>query len=285
MAETVSPRISMFPCAANPGPFTPPNQSVQSLPEKVALPPRASTMPSWRTSRPGSSRMTRARASSAALPSAMSRNPSIARYRLGHDWVATAPPPAFAQVTMRPAPTSAVDTATPSWPVRSHRPTIENVERRRIIVSVRSGGLSRNRCRHCCGWRRGAFEFGLAFRGKSLLLALVEVAREQVVQARGDRQADEHREVGATDGLRDRPREEGDAKEWNHRGKRDEVGCQTPPSPAAVRPRRVEDLRDGVAAVADEVEVNEVDRGPWDQEVQQEGQEVAVAAQEVLRQE
>src|SRR2546430_2667369 len=149
MAETVSPRISMFPCAANPGPFTPPNQSVQSLPEKVALPPRASTMPSWRTSRPGSSRMTRSNAASAVLPSAMSRNPSIARYRLGHDWVATAPTPAQ----------------------------------------------------------------------------------------------------------------------------------------AAVRPRRVEDLRDGVAAVADEVEVNEVDRGPWDQEVQQERQEVAVAAQEVLRQE
>ena len=58
MADTVSPRISMLPWAAKFGPLIPPYQVVQSSPEKVALCPCASTMPSCRTERPGSSART-----------------------------------------------------------------------------------------------------------------------------------------------------------------------------------------------------------------------------------
>ena len=73
---TVASETRMFPWAAKHGPEIPPAQSMHSPPVYVALPPSASTMPSWRWSRPSSAPVRRPTTSAAERPSASSARPS-----------------------------------------------------------------------------------------------------------------------------------------------------------------------------------------------------------------
>ena len=80
----------------------------------------------------------------------------------------------------------------------------------------------------------------------------------------------------------DRTDVEGGGQERDHRGEPHEVGDQAAPGPAAVDAVRVEDLGDGVVPVPDKVEVDEVDRGPRDQEVEHQEHEVVEAGEVVV---
>src|SRR5580692_573227 len=104
-----------------------PNQSVHWRPLQAALRPAASTIPSCRTSLPGSAPISVSSACWAVLPCSSNFNPSIPRYGLTQDCVETAPTPGFTKGQMPPTPRTAVDTATPSIPVLAQRAEIENV--------------------------------------------------------------------------------------------------------------------------------------------------------------
>src|ERR1700691_5999167 len=116
-----------------------PNQSVHCGPLQAARRPAASTIPSCRTSLPGSASMSASSACWAVLPCSSNFNPSIPRYGLTQDCVETAPTPGFTKGQMPPTPGTAVDTATPSIPVLAQRAEIENVLTSSITLLLSNG--------------------------------------------------------------------------------------------------------------------------------------------------
>src|SRR5262249_59309321 len=106
--------------------------------------------------------------------------------------------------------------------------------------------------------------------GEAGLLRHVQVAGEDPVQDGRHREADERGDVGAAESGATGygPGEHGRAHERDHGGERDPVRGQAAPAPPVVHAVRLEDLLDRVVALADEEEVDQVDGGPGDHEVQ-----------------
>src|SRR5512139_1100477 len=89
--------------------------------------PSASTKPSWRVACCGSAAVSCAIASAGGTPSRMSARPFGPYDGSANAWVATAPTPGSAHVTMLPTENQCDCTATPRSPVIGSRATIENV--------------------------------------------------------------------------------------------------------------------------------------------------------------
>src|SRR5690242_17034605 len=129
MPATTAGPARMFPWQAKSTPCSPPCQSRHLLPVQVAIPPRASAIPTWRESHTESvaarARMT-SEAESPVRRSAKALGPNDGSTRA---WVATAPTPASAQGTSVPTLKYLDCTATPSSCVTESKATMENVPR------------------------------------------------------------------------------------------------------------------------------------------------------------
>src|SRR5207247_4572104 len=105
--------------------------------------------------------------------------------------------------------------------------------------------------------------------------------RGEVVQRHRDRQTHQPGQVGPVQCLGDRALVEGGVYERDLNGKADQVDRDCFPLKSAVLAAVLaEEGVHVVLAVPDQVEVDQVDRGPRDQQVEQEEDEVVVAGQE-----
>src|SRR5258708_20888931 len=120
-------------------------------------------------------------------------------------------------------------------------------------------------------------------------MRLVTIRHDIERTARGDvhqrryRQSDQHRDISAAERLGHGTLPRLRAEERNHRDEPDAIGPQAPPAPASVHAARIENLTHRVMAFAYEVEVDQVDRGPGREKIQENDQELAEFRDEVLR--
>src|SRR4051812_15566877 len=120
----------MFAWHVKPSPLVSPACWMQPAPVWTAAAPRASTTPTWRTSR-SSSPATSMRSASWALISSSSSSTRGPPPGTGTDCVATAPSPARSHGTTEPTENQCDCTATPRSSVSGSRATMEYVPMRR----------------------------------------------------------------------------------------------------------------------------------------------------------
>src|SRR3954454_22337991 len=118
--------------------------------------------------------------------------------------------------------------------------------------------------------------------GNPRLALDVDGVGQDPVQDSGARTADEHREVAPVELARHKPGVLAGGQERKHRRKTHEIGRDAAPTPPSVHATRVEYLGDGVVPASHDVVVDEVDRGPRDEQVEHQQEEVLEVGEEVL---
>src|SRR6476660_4054670 len=106
--------------------------------------------------------------------------------------------------------------------------------------------------------------------GDPRLALHVDRLGQQPVKDPRDRKADEHRDVRPIELGRDKPGVLAGGQERKHRREPDEIRRDPTPAPPPVHASGIEDLGDGVMPTSHHVVVDEVDRGPGDEQIQHE---------------